>query len=787
MAAPDTTTLLHPPPPPPTPPPTEADPDPSPTTSSTTTPLPSASTPSLQRRPPPQLFSRFGLANPFASGKLATDDKNSRRKSSTKLLGATEKRSPGFKMSRVWKGKGRRDSAGAAAGGENGFPCAGGSVEGSEDAVQAVGKKDLRKRSSTMGSFMAMVNGGGGAVRGEQEAEAVDGGGEERQQGRVGALKRSASSGSLGKMIGEKLRLTTGKAKGADAAEKREVDGGEERTGSVASGVGLSRSNAVTSRGHSRKSSWRSSWGFAGGADLSSTPTDTTEGSNRNSANSTGSHISFASTDDTDRSGENGTSSGIKGFGRRKTSSTLHGIAGGKGLGLGFGTSGLEMTPADKKDDDTTTENDAEPRPNTCDGVFTTTAAVDATATPASTSTDHGDPATAASHKKNSVGSAAESLTRRIKMPRLKQASSADNDTTAGRVRSRSETASTLLAAPANFMRHHRPFLNHNSGGASAERTTTNASTTALRGYSTSSESGVGLPSAAARNSGFASAIGHPAGVTCRSSPNLLVMSDESGRNGSKGKKNGSGGGIVDAGDRTTAAWFSTASATEPPPMLPALLPSEEYLLGEVFAAPIDSVFESGGAADERRGSSGLDVGEWGVGRSGGEGQKDKHAVERVLEHRKKAVASALKGAEEDEQTLKAVKGASSVELAKEAEAGADEYNGVRVEVTPADSKRSKSTTPRPPNNLQVKYTDDAGTRGRTSLADPRKGKHKRTVPSQSSSVYSAPNTLPPTPSDTSDIPQSGYAGNEYAKEIETELVDDRWVEYGPMDEVRAL
>ncbi|KAH7036413.1 hypothetical protein B0J12DRAFT_703395 [Macrophomina phaseolina] len=792
-----------------------------------------------------QIFSRLGLTNPFASSRLATVDKNSRRKSSTRLLGVTSAGSPAFKMSRMWKGPGkRRDSggeSGAASGGagqQQVYPCAGGSVGGSEDAVGARGKgDDGRKRSSTMGSLFGM--GGGGDV----------GEGEGNKSG-VSMLKRSASSGSLARLIGGRLGLMmTGKGKGNDEGE--ETMAASARTGSAddagraesrasssaGSGVGLTRSNAVNSRGHSRKSSWRSSWGFPGGtgaaaaAGLSNSVTNTTHGSNRDSANSTNSHISFASTNATDGSVENSTSTGAKGFGRRKTSSTLHGIAGGKSLGLGLGVSGLEMTPVDKKENTTAEKVATEAQPNTHDGVFTTTAAAETTAADGGDST-----VTAAAHKNNTgVGSAAESLTRRIKIPRLKPNNfppSDNDDTTAtgtaptGRARSKSEGADTFLATPAKIMRH-KPFLtttsgsrarvgggsssssnnnNNNKNKNKASTAAENASTTALRGSSTSSESGVSLPSGAARNHGLAGGIAHLAGLTSLSSPNLLLLDDgrDSVGNGSGGRKQQ--GGMVDAGSKTTAAWFSAGKARDPPPMLPALLPSEEYLLGEMFAPEIDSVIEGGGNG-ERKVSCGSEIvlGEWGVGRVEEEGQKtaDKKAVERVLENRRRAVACEREerggGGSGDDRTVKGNvsltgrRGGEGVELAKEAGAGPDEQDeasdveAVTVGTAPAERNRSENTTPKP-NSGQLEAAQEVTIRGRSTLADPvKRTKHDKVIPSQSSSVYSTANTTPPTPLDSSDPPGTGYSGNEYVKEIETELVDDRWVDFSPMNEVRAL
>ncbi|EKG10458.1 hypothetical protein MPH_12316 [Macrophomina phaseolina MS6] len=263
---------------------------------------------------------------------------------------------------------------------------------------------------------------------------------------------------------------------------------------------------------------------------------------------------------------------------------------------------------------------------------------------------------------------------------------------------------------------------------------------------------------------------------------------------------------MVDAGSKTTAAWFSAGKARDPPPMLPALLPSEEYLLGEMFAPEIDSVIEGGGNG-ERKVSCGSEImlGEWGVGRVEEEGQKtaDKKAVERVLESRRRAVACEREerggGGSGDDRTVKGNvsltgrRGGEGVELAKEAGAGpaeqdeASDVEAVTVGTAPAERNRSENTTPKP-NSGQLEAAQEVTIRGRSTLADPvKRTKHDKVIPSQSSSVYSTANTTPPTPLDSSDPPGTGYSGNEYVKEIETELVDDRWVDFSPMNEVRAL
>ncbi|EOD47656.1 hypothetical protein UCRNP2_5600 [Neofusicoccum parvum UCRNP2] len=718
------------------------------------------------------MFSRFALTNPFASDKTATEDKNSRRKSSTTLLSSMSLNSPAFKMTK--KVRSRKDSGGTA--NASTASLADGSVEESEEAIGS---------SGTMGGRPA------------SRASAF-------------SLRRTPSSVSLGKMLGDKLKKATG---GKPKTSSGKAPEGGERSESRASstgggGPGLTRSNAVSSRPHSRKGSWRSSWGGGAALGLTSSTTDSASGStsNRHSANSTASHVSFASTNASDAPESNSAEGGggaIKGFRRRKTSSTLQGLVPGWGMGMGLGGSGLEMTPAPAAATarDGGDAGDKKP-PSTSDGVLTTSAPTDGTTAAAAAdnnsktseegeeqqqqqSTQH--PA-GRGHKKSS---STDTLTRRIKLNRTRR----DSSPPASRARSKSDSASGLLATSSKLLaiRSSRRLSLHTAATAAAA-----ASTTALRAPSTSSESGMSLPSAvAAASSGFAGFIGHPTGVTALSSPNLLLFDSGNGNgNGSSaGSASGSGSGkngraVVDAGDKFTAAWCSAGASRDPPPMLPELPAGDGCLLGEFEMPRIECVEGAGGRTDwvdlrtgrllEGAGEEELGVTEE-ARRDGG-----RMAVQRVLENRKRVVVASDRmdsgGEDGSVDDQEAAAGADpdgamggQLVLARENDAAPS------VTVDGEDpSASSRSVTPKA-NEAHFAAGGELAVRGRATLVDSTR-LHDKVLPSSSSSVYSTPGTSPPTSSGTPVPPE-----NDYVKDIETEIVDDRWVDYGPMNEIRML
>ncbi|KAL0260058.1 hypothetical protein SLS55_005803 [Diplodia seriata] len=362
-------------------------------------------------------------------------------------------------------------------------------------------------------------------------------------------------------------------AGGQQEEERGEGDAGGQqpsRPGSAASGLLLGRSNAVKNNGKGRATSWGSITAAAPSTDAGASKTG---GGGANNGN--GGHISFSSsTNLTDGAVANVDEAG-RGSRRRKTSSSLSGLVGGKGLGLGLGGSGLAMTPsaaaAEGNDDDD--DDDGETKPNTLDGVFANSLTADnlqAQAAPKKNDSDQGKapaaaPAatTATASKKNgrgSVSNAADALARRMKIHRSsagpKRSSSLDaamhldtttttntkGNTTTTLGRRKSDSASTLLATPAKLMRY-RSFLTTTSSGSGESNNSKdkrnnkfatqnpNASTTALCGPSRtpSSESGASLPPVcAARNPDghetYEGSSSYPAGLTSLSSPNLLLL-----------------------------------------------------------------------------------------------------------------------------------------------------------------------------------------------------------------------------------------------------------------------
>ncbi|KAL1628484.1 hypothetical protein SLS56_005935 [Neofusicoccum ribis] len=728
------------------------------------------------------MFSRFALTNPFASDKTATEDKNSRRKSSTTLLSSMSLNSPAFKMTK--KVRSRKDSGGTA--NASTASLADGSVEESEEAIGS---------SGTMGGRPA------------SRASAF-------------SLKRTPSSVSLGRMLGDKLKKATGgKPKTSSGKAPEGGERSESRASSTAGGgPGLTRSNAVSSRPHSRKGSWRSSWGGGAALGLTSSTTDSASGStsNRHSANSTASHVSFASTNASDAPESNSAEGGggaIKGFRRRKTSSTLHGLVPGWGMGMGLGGSGLEMTPAPAA----ATARDGgdaggKKPPSTSDGVLTTSAPTDGTtaavaADDNSKASEEGEEQQQQStqqpagrgHKKSS---STDTLTRRIKLNRTRR----DSSPPASRARSKSDGTSSLLATSSKLLaiRSSRRLSLHTAATAAAA-----ASTTALRAPSTSSESGMSLPSAVAgASSGFAGFIGHPTGVTALSSPNLLLFDSGSGNGSASGSGSGRNGrAVVDAGDKFTAAWCSAGASRDPPPTLPELPAGDGCLLGEFEMPRIECVEGAGGRTDwvdlrtgrllEGPGEGELGVTE-GARRDGG-----RMAVQRVLENRKRVVVASDRmdsGGEavESEDGLvddQEAEGRGKGVFDGEAAPGADPDGAMggqlvlarENDATPSltvdegdPSASPRSITPRAsPGRFAAE--GELVVRGRATLVDSTR-LHDKVLPSSSSSVYSTPGTSPPTSSGTPVPPE-----NDYVKDIETEIVDDRWVDYGPMNEIRML
>ncbi|KKY20197.1 hypothetical protein UCDDS831_g04998 [Diplodia seriata] len=442
----------------------------------------------------------------------------------------------------------------------------------------------------TSGTSKGKGRSGGGDDNAAAVADATTGGAARHQPS--GSASSSASSTVGAAWQKARKRFSAGSAASAATTANTSVDataggqqeeergegdaGGQQpssRPGSAASGLLLGRSNAVKNNGKGRATSWGSITAAAPSTDAGASKTG---GGGANNAN--GGHISFSSsTNLTDGAVANVDEAG-RGSRRRKTSSSLSGLVGGKGLGLGLGGSGLAMTPsaaaAEGNDDDD--DDDGETKPNTLDGVFANSLTADnlqAQAAPKKNDSDQGKSPAAApaatattTTKKNgraSVSNAADALARRMKIHRSsaapKRSSSLDaamhldtttNTNTKGNTtttttttlgRRKSDSASTLLATPAKLMRY-RSFLTTTSSGSGESNSkdkrnnkfatqNPNASTTALRGPSRtpSSESGASLPPVcAARNPDghetYEGSSSYPTGLTSLSSPNLLLL-----------------------------------------------------------------------------------------------------------------------------------------------------------------------------------------------------------------------------------------------------------------------
>ncbi|KAB2576132.1 hypothetical protein DBV05_g5173 [Lasiodiplodia theobromae] len=829
----------------------------------------SASSPSSSNH----LFSRFRLANPFASSETATTDGNSRRKSSTALPGVTSPDSPTFKMSST--------NGGNKSGNGSRLPWRKDSVPVNPITPPATSASHSSNNASTTNLPLMTEDISNSATAGAEVG------------GFARTVKRTASAGSLGKIFSDRFGASKGSGQSTwqkarkrfsagsadDTRQDEDASRGNSRPASSASGR-LSRSNAMHGRGHGggRKSSWRGSWG-------SSAASASTDKNNNNN-----SHISFSNMDVTDGAVANPDACGPhKGFRRRKTSTTLHGLMGGKGRGLGLGSSALAMTPTGSAEDG---GEDRQQRPNTLDGVFTNSIAADAGGTTAVALND----GTPARKKSSSVSNAADSLARRIKIHRLKRSSSLDaklflggssngessnnngsssnannnsSSTTSGRPRSKSESASALLATPAKLIKY-RPFLSIASGGSKgggsnnhstsiANNAHPNASTTALRRPSRtpSSESGFDLSVSGIETHGLLSSspsggggigIGiepstsTSAGATSPglSGPTLLLPdtdSDEhhpqaetapaaaasSSAESSRSRSSWSRLSLRIKRTRSNASGAADSAAGSRAPTLPELPPSENYLLGEFSIPEFEHVEGADGEIEWVEKGTGRVVQT--IGKQTGTRRQDADAIRRVVENRRKIVVASDRAEEEEGRSSRSA--AADGEQAKrteiwveevkreqaadpaEAKAGAELSKEVASEAVAKDvesgasvrevdggpsgsagdgvpvirSPSPRSLTPKP-TPAQLAAAHEITARGRAMLVEPGK-RHDRIIPSQGSSVYSTQDTSPLTPPTSSGtpIPQD----NDYAKDIETEIVDDRWVDYGPLNEVRLL
>lgn len=857
---------------------------------------PTTKSPGSASSPPSSnhIFSRFRLTNPFASSETATTDGNSRRKSSTALPGATSPDSPTFKMSSSNDGT---STAGNKSGNGSRLPWRKDSVPVNPITPPATATSPSSNNASTTNLPLMTEDISSSATAGAEGGGADGGSG-----GFVRTVKRTASAGSLGKMLGDRFRGDKGSgqstwrkarkrfsAGSADDGRDEDTSRGNSRPASSASGR-LSRSNAMHGRGHGgRKSSWRGSWGSS----AASASTDKNGGGATNNNNS---HISFSNTDVTDEAVANPDAGGPhKGFRRRKTSTTLHGLVGGKGRGLGLGSSALAMTPTAGAEGG---GEDRQQRPNTRDGVFTNSIAADAGGTTAIALNDN-DGETPARKKSSSVSNAADSLARRIKIHRLKRSSSLDaklflggsngesnnnngsssrsnannGSSTGGRPRSKSESASALLATPAKLIKY-RPFLAMASGGSRgsgglgssnnhstsiANNAHPNASTTALRRPSRtpSSESGFNLSVSGIETHGLLSSSGiepssTSAGATSPglSGPTLLLPdtdSDEhhqtdaaaaptataaasSSASSSRSRSSWSRLSLRMKRSRSNASAVADSAAGSRAPTLPELPPSENYLLGEFSIPEFEHVEGADGEIEWVEKGTGRVVQT--IGKQTGtttEKQKgmmrrqDADAIRRVVENRRKIVVASDRAEEEEgrpsrsaaaddgdqakrtEIWVEEVKRERAADPA-EAKAGAELSKEVASEAVAKDvesgackrevdggpsssgvpvlrSPSPRSLTPKP-TPAQLAAAHEITARGRAMLVEPGK-RHDRIIPSQGSSVYSTQDASPLTPPTSSGtpIPQD----NDYAKDIETEIVDDRWVDYGPLNEVRLL
>lgn len=828
------------------------------------------------------IFSRFRLTNPFASSATATTDGNSRRKSSTALPGATSPDSPTFKMSST---NGGASTAGNKGGNGSRLTWRKDSVPVNPITPPATASSN---NASTTNLPLMTEDISNSATAGAE-------GGAGGSGGFVRTVKRTASAGSLGKMLGDRFggnkgQSTWQKARKRFSAGSSADDGSRDedasRPASSASGR-LSRSNAMHGRG--RKSSWRGSWGS------SAASASTADKNNNNNNNS---HILFSNTDVTDGAVANPDAGGPhKGFRRRKTSTTLHGLVGGKGRGLGLGSSALAMTPT------AGAEEDRQQRPNTRDGVFTNSIAADPGGTTAIALNDN-DGGTPTRKKSSSVSNAADSLARRIKIHRLKRSSSLDaklflggsngesnnnngsssrsnannGSSTGGRPRSKSESASALLATPAKLIKY-RPFLAMASGGSKgssnnhstsiANNAHPNASTTALRRPSRtpSSESGFNLSVSGIETHGLLSSIGSggggiepsstSAGATSPglSGPTLLLpdtdsdehhqadaaaatttttMAASSSASSSRSRSSWSRLSLRMKRSRSNASGVADSAAGSRAPTLPELPPSENYLLGEFSIPEFEHVEGADGEIEWVEKGTGRVVQTIGkqTGTTMTEKQKgmvrrqDADAIRRVVENRRKIVVASDRADEEEgrpsrsaaaddgeqakrteiwveevkrEQAADPAEAKAGAELSKdvtseavakdvesgacvrEVDGGPSSSGGDGVPILHCPSPRSLTPKPTP---AQLAAAHEITARGRAMLVEPGK-KHDRIIPSQGSSVYSTQDASPLTPPTSSGtpIPQA----NDYAKDIETEIVDDRWVDYGPLNEVRLL